>query len=94
MSGTEAEEEVRFRCRMIIWVDALTICHLILKRNDSGKSEESDAVTLQVDICADIGGASALVYNRFIEFEKIIEQFVYDKSITADICFKVGLKFL
>jgi hypothetical protein len=55
---------------MIRWVDALTVCHLILKRNDSGKSEESDVVALQGDICADIGGDSALVYSRIIEFEK------------------------
>jgi hypothetical protein len=30
------------------------------------QSKESNIVALQIDICADIGGISSLVYNSFI----------------------------
>jgi hypothetical protein len=55
MFGTEAEEEIKFLCRMI------------LQRNVSGKSKESDAVALQVDTSAEWRRLSSSVRTSTID---------------------------
>ena len=83
MLGTEAEEEIK---KVPLSDD--TISRRIVDMSDniakkvSLKIKEAGMYALQVDETTDIGGkAQLLVYSRFIEDEKIIEQFLCCKEL-------------